>query len=341
MKKSKFIIAGVWVALISLMWSCEQDGSEPDLQDESFFINNILMGSNSVLDHARSQGFGGPMGALYAGFVSSGNGRSAVSPSQLFRNMGQGRVADFGDSTDIELPECLIEIWEDDGNGNYTFSMDFGDGCYYYGYYMFGKMVETGSYSENGFSSTTTYTHFGGSADEGGEDWSMDGTQSYSGTWEELENDDPNNDTTWMYNATYEFSADLVQRYIEYGYPEDSNEVSTGEQIITMDYEAEGSEEMDHLGYTVKSRTMSIEMDTGDSFHSQINVPLYYDYSCESTWVAVSGNESGDYTYGEISGTYSVDYGDGTCDNIITVTENGVTEDVDLGDIWVGWCGTE
>lgn len=30
--------------------------------------------------------------------------------------------------------------------------------------------------------------------------------------------------------------------------------------------------------------------------------------------------------------TYRVDYGDGSSDNIITITENGISEEIDLGD---------
>ena len=341
MKKGKFIIAGMWVALISLLWSCEQEETSANLQDESFFVNNILLGSNSAMDHVRSRGLGGPIGALYGGFTNAAGGRTSTSPTQLFRDLSRGRSDDgtnTGDSTEVNEPDCFIETWEDDGNGNYTFSLDFGDGCDYYGYYMFGKLEERGSYTDNSFSSTTTYTNFGGSYDAGGEDWSMDGTMSYSGTWEETETEE---DSIWMFSSTYEFNSDLTQRYMEYSYPEDSNQVSTGEQIITMDYVDNGSEEMDHNSYTVKTRTTSITIDTGDEFHSQVNVPLFYDYTCEDTWVAVSGNESGSYIFGEESGNYIVEYGDGTCDNIITVTENGVTEDVDLGDIWTDWCGTE
>ena len=110
---------------------------------------------------------------------------------------------------------------------------------------MFGKLEEQGSYTDNSFSSTTTYTNFGGSYDSGGEDWSMDGTMSYSGTWEEIEPEN-DEDSIWMFSSSYEFNSDLTQRYMEYGYPEDSNQVSTGERIITMDYVDNGSEEMDH-----------------------------------------------------------------------------------------------
>ncbi|GAB4229669.1 MAG: hypothetical protein Tsb0034_01340 [Ekhidna sp.] len=343
MKTGKLIMIGTIVALVSFLVSCDEDETSLD-PNESFFINNILLGSNSAISHARSSGFGGPIGAIYGNMTSSYYAaRGIQSPSRLFQKLTNGRIADdttTTDSADVVLPECIIETWTDDGNGNYTYSVDFGTGCWHYGTFMFGKMEEKGHYSDNGFSSTTRYYHFGGSADEGGEDWSIDGKQHYSGTWEEVKRDNEE-DTVWMFHSSYNFYSDLTQRYIDYGYLEDSSKASTGEQIITMEYEATGSEEMDHLGYTVKTRNESMEMDNGDAFHSTVATPLFYDYSCTDTWIAVRGVEKGDYKSGKNSGTYKVDYGDGTCDNIITVTENGATTDVDLGDIWFGWCGTQ
>ena len=125
-----------------------------------------------------------------------------------------------------------------------------------------------------------------------------------------------------------------------------TEEVSTGEQLVEVTYVAEGSEEMDENGYKINSRTESIDISTGESFNTQIDVPLYYDFECdeEDIWIFVSGQESGSYVIGDESGTYSINYGDGTCDNIVTVTENGISQEVDLGEEWEEWeeeCGSE
>ena len=344
MKTKNLVIACVWVAMASLVWSCSEDEPTdvvPQVSSESFMVDNILLGSNSALSRARSTGFGGPMGAIYGGFAERQGARVTMKPSELFRSMTQG-VAN--DSIDDEEPHCLVETWTEDGTGNYTYTIDFGDGCYYYDYWMFGKMEEKGFYSDNSFSSNVTYYNFGGSHDEGGEDWVIDGTHSYSGTWEETEETDE--DSVWSYNASYEFAADLTEKYVEYGHWGDSSEVSTGEQTIIVDYVANGSEEMDNLGYTVKTRSEDVSVSTGESYTSLVEVPLYYDYACEieEVWIFVSGRESGSYAYEGTTGTYSIDYGDGACDNIITITENGVTEEIDLDDVWDEWeeeCGTE
>ena len=334
MKTRKLIIATLWIAVAGFVWSCNDSDVKPENPQENLFANNILSNSNSALSRARGLGFGGPVGAIFGNFSGGLGGRAAESsPVAMLRSMNNTS----SDTTD-QTPSCVTESWEDDGNGNYTFTLDFGDGCDYYGEFMKGKMVEVGSYSDNSFSSNVTYTDFGGT------DWSIDGTYKFSGTWEdqtEQSGTEPE-DSIWMFDATYTFEADIMQEYTEYGYDEDS-EVSTGEQIITVDYEAVGEEEMDENGYTVKTKNESVSISTGDSYTTQVDAPLHFNYTCEGEiWVYVSGVESGTYTEADATVNYSIDYGDGTCDNIIVVTENGVSEEIDLGDAWEEWeeeCG--
>ena len=332
MKTKKSIIASLWVALAILVWSCN-DGNEPpvDLPQENIVAENLLVNSNSALNRLRSNGIGGPMGALF-GTIQSQNGRISKSPSVLFRHAG--RVAD--DTTDIT---CLVETWEDDGQGNFTYTLDFGDGCDYYGEWLKGKLVEKGFYGGSNFNSTATYTNFGG------HDWTIDGKHAYSGTWSSDELPENEEDSaSWEYKATYEFSSDLELSYMEYGYA--TSDVSTGEQLVEVDYVAQGSEEVDQNGYTVKTRTESVDVSTGETYSSQVDIPLFYDYECEDegVWIFVSGQQSGTYTFGDQTGTYSINFGDGACDNIVVVTENGVSAEVDLGEEWDEWedeCGNE
>ena len=345
----RFIPATLWVTLLAiLMWSCDEETMEQpapisgELDVRSSFVSN----SNAALNQLRDLGFAGPMGAIFGNrFEGRANGRSIESPMTLI----QARTAT--DTSDVNY--CFTETWQDDGQGNYRFVLDFGDGCDFYGTFMYGKMEEIGSYTDSSFSSSVTYTEFGGSDEEGGAQWWVDGTHSYSGTWSEFY-DDYDGDTTdtdstsyyeeedfYSYSATYEFSADLTQTYIEFiGAPEDS--VTTGEDIYIIDYVANGREEMDQDGYTVVSKSENVTANTGESYSSQVDTPLFMDFSCEDTWIFVSGLESGTYEYEGMVETYSIDYGDGTCDNIIILTENGESEEIDLGEEWDEWedeCG--
>lgn len=334
MKTRKFIIATVWVAVAALVWSCnEPDNIAPDQPQENVVADNLLVGSGSVLNRMRGQGLGGPVGAIFGNFFNGRSGRTADSPMGMIKGLSQGRAEN--DSIDDENPPCLVETYEDDGQGTYTFTLDFGDGCEYYGEFMKGKLVETGTYSDTNFSSTVTFINFGGS------DWEINGTQSYSGTWEESVVDDGVEDSAWVFDANYQFEADLQQLYTDFDYEDDStSNVSTDElRVIEVNYLGSGTESMDNAGFTVESRTETVDVSTGESFSSQVDSPLYYDFECEEedVWIFVSGIESGTYTYGDESGSYSIDYGDGSCDNIVLLTENGVSEEVDLGELWDEW----
>lgn len=337
----KLIPATIWIAFIaSLTISCDDGAEAPAPIDETLDVrSSFVSNSNAALSQLRNLGFSGPMGAFY-GRTFGNNGRTAETPSSMMH----ARVSD--DSTDVNY--CYTETFQDDGNGNYRYVIDFGDGCDFYGSYMYGKMEEIGSYTDSSYSSSVTYTQFGGSHDEGDAEWWIDGTSTYAGTWSESFEDTPEDSTAYdssdywdsyyYYESAYEYTADMTQTYIEFvGAPEDS--VSTGEEVYIVDYVAEGSEEMDDEGYTVLSRTTSVSANTGESYTSQVDVPLFMDYGCyeEDVWVFVSGVESGTYTYEGATGDWSIEYGDGSCDNIVIVTENGESEEVDLGEEWDDW----
>ena len=70
----------------------------------------------------------------------------------------------------------------------------------------------------------------------------------------------------------------------------------------------------------------------GDSYTWDIIEPINSDFTC-IYWIPVSGIEEG--TFNE--DTYSIDYGDGTCDNKYTITVNGVSEEIEINydDIWI------
>lgn len=324
----------------ALLWSCEDGTESPtpdnnDLEVRSSFVSN----SNAALNQLRNLGFSGPIGALY-GHSGGTNGRIASSPIAMMRQSTHQNNDDPN--------YCYTETWQDDGKGNFRYVIDFGDGCDFYGSYMYGKMEEVGSYTDSTYSSSVTYDHFGGSEYAGSADWWIDGNYTYKGTWletygeiagdtTELDSSDYWDDY-YFFESEYEYTADITQTYIEFiGAPEDS--VTTGEEIYIIDYVASGHEKMDETGYTVLSMTSDVSSNTGEEYTSKVESPLFMDYTCyeEDVWTYVSGIESGTYSYDGSTSTYSIDYGDGTCDNIILLTENGVTEEIDLGEEWDNW----
>jgi hypothetical protein len=91
-------------------------------------------------------------------------------------------------------------------------------------------------------------------------------------------------------------------------------EVDLGAGTVTLTGSASGT------GRKGKSYTMSIEED------------VIYKISCisEGIYMAVDGNKL--FTI-DGSKQIAIEYGDGTCDKIVTVTINGVTKDVTIGKI--------
>ena len=345
MKLQKLFTACLMISIMALLFSCNEDGPAitPTTPEANGLGENFL-GMSSIMDRLAASGFDSPIGAL---FGESGGARARTSHSPLAamrakRNMTSSRHAlgarTDSDSTDIDIPGCLTETWEEDGAGNYTYTLDFGDGCDYYGEFLKGKLVETGSYTENTFVSTTTFTNFGG------EDWTINGTKSYDGSWTETFSEDDTE--VESFSAQYSFDEDISAEFIEWGYEEDEDSTGVGEMLITVNYVADGSESVDDFGFTINSNNENIEVSTGETLTSSVDTPLYFDFGCEENdvFVFVSGVESGTWSYGDESGSYSIDYGDGSCDNIVTYTENGVSEEVDLGEEWDEWeeeCGDD
>jgi hypothetical protein len=112
-------------------------------------------------------------------------------------------------------------------------------------------------------------------------------------------------------------------------------------------YKSKGKSNYDELGWVVEENDYEYG-DGTDYYRSSVVEPLVSNSSCNvfregelviSTyvWVAVSGREVVQYKQGDKEGTFEIDYGNGECDNIIYITENGIRVKVDLGSGWM--CG--
>ena len=332
MKLRKLFSTLLFASITLTFWACTEPAD--DIAIDSGSTNggaNIenLMGASSIMDRVRSVGFGTPIGAFFNNEQTTTRGGGSATPLET-RNVRIGNeqlnASDF----------CMTETYEDDGQGNYVYTIDFGDGCDYYGEFLKGKMIEEGTNSETdgetfeeSFTAKITYVNFGG------EDWTINGTTQFEGTWSEAFNEDLDE---YVFESTYSHVTDLVEEFIEFAdWEEDS--VSVGEEMITVQYIASGTETENNAGYTVSAASEEVAVSTGETFTSTVTIPLYYDFGCEDqeVWVFVSGREEGTYSYMGEFGEFSVDYGDGSCDNVITVTENGQSEEIDLEEEWEEW----
>ncbi|MFY0601570.1 MAG: hypothetical protein JXR03_17980 [Cyclobacteriaceae bacterium] len=331
MKTKNFLIALAYITCFTLIVSCEDAGElDPELTglaDQTIGNGVGESGAHSMLEIEELRqlmieyGVGVPLGAFYGGLDESGNGRSAShSPMQAFKSLtgassANGRVAEDA---------CYKEEYTEDENGNYTWVVDFGDGCDLEGEeFLKGKIVSSGTFTDNTFSDMTEYIGFGG------EDWEMNGKESSAGTYTF------GTDTTdWEdFSSTYEFNS-----AIELTFTEEFDEDSTGtsSETETISWKSSGKESFDEFSFTVESMEDSFEASTGEAYNSTVESPLVMNFECEEedVYTFVSGIESGTYSYDGESGAFSLNYGDGSCDNIVEVTEDGETFEIDFSDEW-------
>lgn len=317
--KFKHLNVLVVLLLALTIWSCETNdidgvnaGGDLSVNPSDITNGSGLFSNNSVRERVRGiSGYSGPGGFIYSR-IGSSNGRVEGG---VFEQIRGGQVSK-NSAARTANDDCYTETFNETDN-SYEFILDFGDGCEVDGEFMKGRLVERGTFTDNSFSSEVEYSGFGGS------DWEVTGTEAYNGTWSEDEADSS------VWESAYTFTSDLVETITE------------EEGTIEVTYTANGSERMDEASFVVESSNETVSVSTGESYESSVETPLVMDFNCdwEEAYIFVSGVETGSYSYvdeaGEtITGTYSVDYGDGTCDNLITITEDGESEVIDLSEVW-------
>ncbi|HAA20969.1 MAG TPA: hypothetical protein DCR93_24965 [Cytophagales bacterium] len=298
------------VAVMVTVAAC--DPSTNILNPDSTLSRNGALSITDIFTRVRTLGLNsrGSFGSLF--------NRSAMMDRVQYNHV-QARGAEDSDSThcdDEEYEEwddwetCATVTEVDNGDGSYTFTMDWGEeGCYddEEGEKIFGKIEETIFEDEDGsFSATITYTNFGG------EGWVINGTETWSGTETFTEDGEE--------SGSVEFTENLV--IVEEG------------ETITL--EGSGKESWNKDGFTIDNAKYTYTVDGPEGnevFSSEVTSPLFYSFACEEVgdiWVFVSGTEV--ETWNE--GSLTIDFGDGTCDNIITVTEGDETITIDLDEEW-------
>lgn len=307
--KKFFLIFGGFIAFLSLLSACQEE-VQPDTGHVSESVKSALkvMSSLQKLDRM--------------GLSSPSITNEKVGIKRQGSESG-GRSRTTSDSLALEQPEwvtCARQEYVESGE-NYTWVLDYGEkGCTDGEYLMKGKMTETYTQKDGTFTSTIVYTNFGDNS------YSMNGKTVYSGShaWPENEED------STAYSGFFEYSEDLQITFTEDGKTEKYTVVSSGR------------ERYNEKGFTTEKEESKVQFDNGDFYERNVGKPLVYSFDCESNddkpseWIFtyVSGTESNTYKEQGEEGQFSIDYGIGTCDNIITITENGNTYTLDLGKDW-------
>ena len=191
----------------------------------------------------------------------------------------------------------VTETFNDDGS--YTTVMDYGtDGCEEYGTLIKGKITMI---------------------------WKMTGTEfSFKEVFENFYMDSVTMDGEMIYESNW--TADSWDNFVWSG-TEDLKFTFTDGEVVEMTgtYKEKGDME----AYTVLEGTYTYVSSLGYSFSYEVTKPLVYSFTCEDSYIPVEGTEKINYTEGEENDEFIMDYGDGTCDNKYTITNNGLTEEYD------------
>ncbi|MCF6242380.1 MAG: hypothetical protein L3J74_13655 [Bacteroidales bacterium] len=188
-------------------------------------------------------------------------------------------------------------------DGSWQTIIDYGEeGCDEYGELVKGKITITWTETQNSFTGTEVYENLSYG------DITIDGTATYSSNWTDMNSED----------FAWEGSEDLV--------------IDFGNEQITL--KGTFKEKMDNVSYSITEGNYEFTSSKGYSYSYKISKPLVYNYSCQDAWIPVEGSEEISYTEGSETTDFVVDYGDGTCDNLYTVTSDGETVEYNFEDEW-------
>jgi len=306
-------------ALVGII-SCSDSENAPLSPAVKQYLS-MRMGSNNAMAESMS----GPVNQSFQGLFN-----------QAFRPNGRTK----GDSTDSAADTTIIEdpwqscavitnVMHDDGSQTTTY--DYGTGCEEgwgdYTYFMHGKYSTTylnlfsqsGSVFKNSYSYDYEYDNYGGRY-SGGWTWLLNGGGTYKGASEyDTATQEFSGAYSYDYETTYQFDS-----IVYYNKSKGASRYSNEKFIIeTSD---------SHYSYGE------------DYYKSKVLKPLVADYSCyrqsafNNTFcfflMFVKGRERVQYKNGEEEGSFEIDYGDGDCDNIVTIFENGNVTIVDLSKNW-------
>jgi hypothetical protein len=308
------------VAMVGIV-SCSDETPKTELSAGAKQYLAMRMGSNNAM----TQNMSGPINQSFQGLFSRSGG---------FNGKISGDSSEIPpDTTVMENPwqSCAIITETDNEDGSHTSIYDYGDGCEegWEGYmsFMHGKMTstyrelfsQTGSVIRNSYYYSSAYDNYGGNYN-GQWSWLMNGGGVYEG---ESEYDT----ASQKFSGAYSYLDETTYQY----------------DSVTYFYKSNGSTRYTETKYVVESNENEYTFG-GDYYKSKVLKPLVSDFSCYQQnssdasfcffWIYVSGRERIEYKNGDEEGVFEIDYGNGACDNIVTIYEDGTATVIDLSKSW-------
>jgi len=228
---------------------------------------------------------------------------------------------------------CANVTEYDNSDGTHTTIYDYGEGCDEFGSLTKGTITYIWRNEGSDYYSKVLYDHYSSWGME------MNGYSEYS--FESNGSSYVEYDSTGLISDSSSFYTGVAFYWMGTSKGNDTITVTydTGEKYS---YTSNYSNKWDENSYTVLEGEYSyISEPYGYSYHYLVSEPLISNYACWNTWVPVTGIES--IHYNDLSETYgfTIDYGDGACDNLATITENGESSVIDFGELMIYYCGTD
>lgn len=276
---------------------------------------SMRMGSNNAM----AENMSGPVNRSFQSLFNqaSMNGKVASDSSGV-----------PGDTTIIEDPwqSCAVVTNQTNEDGSQTTIYDYGTGCEEgwegYKYFMHGKYTSTyrntesreGSVFKSTYFYASQYDNYGGNYN-GLWSWVMNGGGTYSGHSEY-------DSVSQEFSGAYAYDDETTYQY----------------DSVTYFYKSNGTSSYSNEKFTIETSENNYTYGT-DFYQSKVLKPLVADYSCYDQssanfcffWMFVQGRERVQYKNGDEEGSFEIDYGDGSCDNIVTIYEDGHVTRIDLG----------
>lgn len=308
------------VVLAWLMANCtKQDAAlKPGTySDLSSFAKNFV-GMNSSVNMAMAPSRSGAINQSFNGMINGMGGNAGVTFS--------------GDSTMDPYNGCAKISEKTNPDGSTTVVTDYGTGCTQtyndWQSTVWGKNTYTykNSTSQKGSVFSSTYYYRSLSDNFGGRTI----YQGDTSTWLS------NGHSTSSGNSLYDTTKNTYSGYNSYS---DTSDFKYNKQLFS--YMASGK-----YSYSNQKSVQEVSSyrytDGKNYYQAVVTVPIVRDYSCNQNktgapngimyiQVPISGHEIVKYSQDGVEGEFEIDYGNGACDTLITIIENGKSIVIDLG----------
>ena len=265
-------------------------------------------------------------GVMGAGNQSSPSGRVSGRIAAIDSIVTENPV----DSLPPPFVSCATITESESPDGTVTSAMDYGSGCLEsYGYFFSGKRIYSRKVTSELDSSVITINYNGTAVHENFGGHYFDGVET----------------TIWSVNGKTSFSGRYIYDYVTPSVLSIFTTSDTSRYVtnsLVYNYEGVVSSESTLEMSTTSASSYKFSFDSGDYFASTLLEPLVSDYACGQVQYNgygtgipplsnyVAGREKITYSKDGVTGSFEILYGDGTCDSIITILENGNSFEVDL-----------